>query len=183
MPSAPPRADYGLAEFVYAGHYALLHHILTTHKPTGMALEFGVGGGESTSLIAAHMPVIGFDSFKGLPEDWRDGFPAGMFAQDTIPHIPNAELIVGLFEDTLPTFDPPDHVGLVHIDCDLYSSTKTVLDHIRLDPGTIVVFDEWHGFDGCEDHEQRAWREFVAHSDITWDVIGHSFQQWAVRVV
>lgn len=172
--------DWGLGEFVYAGHYALLHHVLTTYKPGGVALEFGVGAGESTRLIAAHMPVIGFDSFKGLPEDWRDGFPAGMFAQDTIPRIPNTEFVVGLFDDTLPTFTFPDRVGLVHIDCDLYSSTKTVLNHITLNRGTVVVFDEWRGYDGCEDHEQQAWREHA--TDLTWDVLGHSFQQWAIRI-
>lgn len=181
-PSSAPPHDWGLGEFVYAGHYALLQHILTTCKPTGTALEFGVGAGESTRLIAERMPVIGFDSFKGLPEDWRDGFPAGMFAQDTIPHIPNTNLVVGLFEDTLPTFTASDHVGLVHIDCDLYSSTKTVLNHIHLAPETVVVFDEWHGFDGCQDHEQRAWREHITNTPITWDVLGHSFQQWAVRI-
>lgn len=174
---------YALGQRVDAvHHYALLHYVLTRHKPAGVALEFGVGSGQSTRLIAGHMPVVGFDSFKGLPEDWREGFPAGMFAQHTIPDIPNTQLVVGLFEDTLPGFTPPARIGLVHIDCDLYSSTKTVLTHIRLHlkRGTIIVFDEWHGYEGCEQHEQRAWRELCG--DLDWQVLGHSHQQWSIRL-
>ena len=173
---------YQLGTFVYAGHYALLHHVLTLN-PSGIAVEFGVGKGESTRLIAEHMPVLGFDSFAGLPEDWRDGYPAGSFACDP-PDIPNAEFVIGLFEDTLPAFTRFGDIGLVHIDCDLYSSTKTALDHIghHLKPGCYVVFDEWHGYDGAELHEQKAWREFAERTGVTWDVIGHSFEQWAIRL-
>lgn len=182
-------SDYDLGKHIYAGHYALLHHVLETYRPGGVALEFGVGSGQSTRLIAEYMPVIGFDSFEGLPEDWREGFPAGSFAQSEIPDIPNTQLVVGLFEDTLPGFHLcgrgwSNPVGLVHIDVDLYSSTKTVLDNISLRylrPGCFVVFDEWHGYPGCEQHEQRAWRE--ASAGLSWQVIGHSFQQWAVQIV
>lgn len=165
-------------------HYALLAHVLHSYQPYGVALEFGVGKGESTRLIAAHMPVVGFDSFKGLPEKWRKGFPKGMFAQAEPPCIPHCELVEGLFEDTLPGWHIAERVGLVHIDCDLYSSTATVLFHIGplLRKGTIVVFDEWYGYRGCEKHEQRAWREHVEATGTTWKVLGHSFQQWAVQI-
>lgn len=163
-------------------HYALLAHTLAL-KPDGVALEFGVGGGDSTRLIAAHMPVTAFDSFQGLPEDWREGYPAGMFAQDTVPKIDNATIVVGLFEDTLPGFDFADlDIGLLHLDADLYSSTRTVLEHVgpHLNPGCYVVFDEWHGYIGAKDYEQRAWREFAGHLD--WTVVGHSDQAWAIRI-
>lgn len=178
--------DYGLGPRIETGeHYALLRHTLTLN-PTGTAVEFGVGKGESTRIIAERMPVIGFDSFCGLPTDWRDGYPAGMFAQTHPPAIDNAAFVIGLFEDTLPDCDFTDmDIGLLHVDCDLYASTATVLEHVgpHLKPGTLCLFDEWHGYERCEDFEQRAWREFVARSEIAWDVIGHSFQQWAVRVV
>ena len=54
-------------------------------------------------------------------------------------------------------------MALVHVDCDLYWSTVTVLDHIgpHLRSGCVVVFDEFHGYDGAELHEARAWGEFV----------------------
>ena len=173
-----------LGPFVYAGHYALLHHVLDGYAPEGIALEFGVGRGESTRLIAEHMPVLGFDSFQGLPEDWRDGFPAGSFACEP-PEVPNAEIVVGLFDDTLPTFSGWGHIGLVHVDCDLYSSTKAVFDHVgpELKSGCFIVFDEFHGYPGAEDHEQRAWLEFVERTGTRYKVVGHSFEQWAVRLV
>lgn len=182
-----PDQPYDLGPRIDA-HYALLTYVLNTYEPSGVALEFGVGSGQSTRIINSYMPVIGFDSFKGLPEDWREGYPKGMFAQDGPPDIPEAEFIIGLFEDTLPIYiaGPRNRrFGLVHIDCDLYSSTATVLENLwphHLQPGTIVVFDEWHGYEGCEDHEQKAWREFAGTNDVTWEVLGHSFEQWAVRI-
>jgi len=196
MTHTETRHDYSWGEYVYAGHYALLHHVLENHlSRRGVALEFGVGKGESTSLIAEYLPVIGFDSFEGLPEDWLEGFPKGTFWQHTIPKINNCRLEVGLFEDTVPRFCQRAEgllsVALLHIDCDLYSSTKTVLDNMmpmirRQAPhrwhGLLIVFDEWHGYEGCEDHEQRAWREFAEENDITWTAIGHSFQQWGIRI-
>ena len=166
-------------------HYELLQHVLTLN-PAGIALEFGVGRGESTRLIAAHMPVIGFDSWLGLPEAWRPGFPKGMFAAMPPNGIPNADFVDGWYEDSLPDFDfARVDIGLVHIDCDLYSSTATVLEHIgpHLHPGTYVVFDEWHGYTDCEQHEQKSWREFAATTNITWTVIGHGEQSWSIQIV
>ena len=178
-------ADFSLGGFVYAGHYALLHHILTVYRPQGYALEFGVGSGESARLIAEYMPVIGFGSEEGLPEDWRPEFPKGAFAFP-LPEIDNAAIYEGWFDDVLPTFDfeALGPVGLIHMDADLYSSTATALKYAGpcIQPGTVLVFDEWHSYDGCEDHEQRAWREYAAKTGVSWTVLGHSHQAWAIRI-
>ncbi|WUT94680.1 O-methyltransferase [Mycobacterium phage Suarez] len=181
--------DLGYAlgpRFVTTGdHYALLRYVASLW-PEGLALEFGVGKGESTRILAENMAVIGFDSFEGLPEDWRPEFPKGSFRFD-MPDIPEASFHVGWFEDTLPEAMSELErwpIGLVHIDCDLYSSTKTVLDHIGhlLTPGVYIVFDEWHSYEGCEQHEQRAWREFAERTGISWRVVGHGFEQWAIQI-
>lgn len=163
---------------------SLLAHCLTIANPDGWALEFGVGSGETLKMIAERLPAIGFDSFQGLPETWRPGFPKGMFAVKKVPEVPGTTVVQGWFEDTVPGYDWPDHVSLVHIDCDLYSSTATVLTELAnyLKPGVVMVFDEFFGYIGCEDHEQRAWAEFVAKSGIAYEVIGHGREQWAVRV-
>ncbi|OHU67410.1 hypothetical protein BKG87_22210 [Mycobacteroides chelonae] len=172
--------DYRLGPyFPPLEHYSLLRHVVGL-KPSGVALEFGVGKGESTRIMAEHMPVIGFDSFVGLPEDWREGFPKGSFAHKP-PAINNTRLVIGRYADTLPGFTFPD-CGLVHIDCDLYSSAATALEHLQLQSGTYVVFDEWHGYDGCEGHEMKAWREYVDRTAINWCVVGHSHEAWAIRI-
>lgn len=162
-----------------------LDHVLLM-RPHGAALEFGVGEGNSLRRIAAHMFAYGFDSFRGLPEKWRDGFDKGMFACPP-PTIANTHLVVGQYADTVPLFElePAGPIGLVHLDADLYSSTRTVLDHMRpvFQPGTYVVFYEWHGYPGCEAHEQRAWREFADRTGIGWTVIGRGPEQWAIRIV
>jgi len=160
----------------------VLSHVLSLH-PTGHAVEFGVAGGSTLRLIGEVMAVTGFDSFQGLPEDWRPGFPAGRFACPA-PDLPGATLVIGLFADTLPHWTPPGPLGLVHIDCDLYSSTATVLHHLHphLSEGTYIVFDEYHGYPGCDAHEQLAWQEYAARTGISWDVIGHGPEQWAIRL-
>ena len=149
----------------------------------GVALEFGVASGTSAQMIAARLPLIGFDSFAGLPEFWRPDFDAGRFACP-VPVLPGVELVVGLFEDTLPSFTVPP-LALVHIDCDLYSSTVTVLDHIgpHLRPGCVVVFDEFHGYDGWELHEARAWGEFTERTGIEWETIATGPEQLALRIL
>lgn len=156
--------------------------------PDDVAVEFGVGSGETTRMIASILPVIGFDSFQGLPEDWRPGFPAGHFGEYEEPRdIAGATFVPGWFKDTVTGYDWDGFkIRLVHIDCDLYSSTKTVLDSIgpALREGTILVFDEFHGY--TDDHqgempgEQRAFREWADEHDVSWSVLGHGREQWAI---
>lgn len=168
---------------------SLLAHCLTLVDPEDWAVEFGVGSGETTRMIASVMPVIGFDSFRGLPEDWRPGFPAGKFGDQSMPtDIPGATLVAGWFSDTLFGYEFPERVGLVHFDADLYSSTVDALAAISpsIDTGTVLVFDEFHGYtddlSGAVPGEQRAWAEYVHGTGIKFDVIGHGREQWAVQI-
>lgn len=145
----------------------------------GLALEFGVASGTTLRIVAdvlgAKHPVFGFDVFTGLPETWRSGFPAGEFAQDAPPEVPGAELVPGLFADTLPGFlaAHPGDVAFVHLDADLYSSTTTVLDLLedRLVPGSVLVFDEFFNYPGWQQHEYRAWTEFVARTGVAFEYL------------
>lgn len=153
-------------------------------------LEFGVASGDSLRRLSQYAPFIyGFDSFEGLPEDWTDengGLqePKGKFACDPPKDLPiNAQLVIGRFEDTLPIFlsSKPKSFGLVHIDCDLYSSTKFVLDHLEpcLD-GTILIFDEIRGFPAGEYHEGRAWQEFMDKGTYNARLIGTQHNAGAI---
>lgn len=145
----------------------------------GLICEFGVASGVSINYIAEKVypkTVYGFDSFQGLPETWRDGFPVGYFKMDNIPTVrDNVKLIVGLFHETLPKFlketDLP--FAFIHIDCDLYSSTKTIFDlaYDRIIPGTVIVFDEYFNYPGWEEGEYKAFQEFIRKSGLSYDYI------------
>ena len=120
----------------------------------------------------------GFDSFTGLPEDWRDRFPSGTYAVDALPKTRrNARLQVGLFDDTLEPFlrEHPGWARLLHIDCDLYSSTKTVLDAFaaRIKPGTVLVFDEFFNYPGWQEQEYKAFIEFAARENLSYEYLGY----------
>lgn len=158
----------------------------------GLVLEFGVATGRTLNHFGKLFPdntVYGFDGFEGLPEAWDWRFRAGHFRQ-RLPRVrTNCELVVGWFDDTLPGFIKQHqnrHVAFLHIDCDLYSSTCTVLELLRgrLRPGTIIVFDEYLNFPGWEQDEHRAWTEFVQKSGVKFEYIGFvsRHQQVAVRV-
>lgn len=186
--------DYGLGPDLSGGHagvdLSLLYHCVRLADKDGWALEFGVGKGTTLRMIAEVLPVIGFDSFDGLPEDWRPEFKRGAFATDPPTDIPGATIVQGLFADTVPNYEWPEKISLIHFDADLYSSTKTVLDSLIEDrfpwsfpqEGTIIVFDEFFGYPGAENHEQRAWAECAEDEGLEWDVIGHGREQWAVRI-
>lgn len=175
--------------------YATLRRALHEHEPEGWAVEFGVYSGYSLGLIADKMPVIGFDSFEGLPEDWREGFPKGKFSLTHKPSLgvnllppANAMIVPGWFEDTVPTFPFPE-LGLVHIDCDLYSSTVTalegVIDSVGID--TLIVFDEYHSYPGAEDHEEKAFTEWCMKYKVTTECVawgeGEHAQEAAFRII
>lgn len=167
--------------------YKVLRTVLENHNWfNGWAVEFGVYSGYSLNLIAGHMPVIGFDSFEGLPEDWRPGFPKGTFSAPPIAAPGNAMIVPGLFSDTVPTFPFPE-LELVHIDCDLYSSTVTALEAItpRVSAGTIIVFDEYEGMneDGSIfDDEKRAFNEWLGNYNINADLVLSHEQEAAFRI-
>lgn len=169
--------------------YEVLRKVLVERHPQGWAIEFGVYSGHSLSIIAEHMPVIGLDSFEGLPEDWREGFPQGTF--DDAPGLlelmgPNRMIVPGWFNETIPYLLARGlpKIGLIHIDCDLYSSTVTALEGMReyITPDTIIVFDEYHGYDGWEQHEAKAWQEFCAEHRVIWRTIAEGEQELAIQI-
>lgn len=175
--------------------HATLRFALGEVSIRGMALEFGVASGTTLEIIAEELSsrtditvVAGFDVFSGLPETWRTGFPKGLFEQDTIPEVLGAQIVPGLFEDSLPGFLKGHHekLAFLHLDADLYSSTVTVLDLVadRLAVGTVIVFDEYFNFPGWRNHEYRAWTEFVARTGTEFDYLGYTAdnEQVVVRI-
>ena len=189
-------AELVCADMVGVRHFshpeATLRHALSLAPAGGLALEFGVYKGRTLNIIAearADGHVYGFDSFEGLPQDWRPGFPAGTFATSKIPSVPGAQVVVGWFDTTLPRFldAHPEPVDFVHIDCDLYSSTRTVLDLLasRLRHGSVLMFDEYFNYPGWREHEHKAWTEFAEQAGLTFQYECYTFnnEQLALRIV
>ena len=147
-----PRVDFPLS------HVLALPEL----RHAGLWLEFGVFRGRSLKMLAAakgDAKVFGFDTFQGLPEDWKPGIPKGSFSVGgRLPDVPGAEFVVGLFEDTLPTFRFEAPVTLAHIDCDIGSAAQTALKAIRphLADVSHIVFDELWNYAGFADHEMKA---------------------------
>ena len=180
--------------------------VLNNTIDKGIILEFGVGD-EAGSIewfpkYYPGVPVYGFDSFEGLPESWDLGahvVPKGHFSTNGI--IPKTEFkeisfVKGLFNDTLPEFlstHKDKKVKIIHLDADLYSSTKYVLDQIydHLSIGTIILFDELTHFPEHleyvhnRQHEYKAFKEFCEkYPKFDFEVLGRTtICQVAMKVI
>jgi len=179
--------DYNLHEWVTKTQ-------LSADLSTGMILEFGVATGRTLNQFAHWLPdrvIHGFDGFEGLPEDWTSRMRKGFFARSNLPRVrSNCELHVGWFDQTLPGFvrrQGQRPIQLLHVDCDLYSSTVTILNNLKdnIVPGTVIVFDEYINYPGWQLDEFRAWQEHCAKYKVRYEYIGRvsRHQKVAVRVL
>ena len=169
--------DIGTNPLTYVFEDMKLHHI-----PNTLWLEFGVDSGKTINYISrfTNNKVYGFDSFEGLPEKWRDGFEKGAFDRNgKLPLVnSNVELIKGWFSETLVDFIKKQNkkVSFIHMDADLYSSTKYIFDVLKdyINKDCVIVFDElvnYPGFDG-ETGELKAFYEFITENNVDYEWIG-----------
>ncbi len=183
-----------LAVRSFPDQWALLEHSLKAVDPKlgGLYCEFGVASGHSINFMAERTvgPVHGFDSFEGLPADWRDGYEKGKFAMPALPAVrSNVVLHKGWFQNSLPEFKAqhPEPMAMLHLDADLYSSTRDVLEILgeRIVPGTVMQFDEFFNYPGWKTHEFRAFQEFVQKRGVRYEYLGYARanQQVAVRIL
>lgn len=172
----------------------------------GHILEFGVYMGKTIKHIAYQFPnqtIWGFDSFEGLPEDWirtsneekAPTRPKGYFALESLPEVDaNVKLVKGFFNDSLPNWinENPGPIKFLHVDCDLYSSTKEILTLLnsQIVPGTVIVFDEmypwrlYHMYDKWAECEYKAVREWLNEFDRSFETLYRNrYQQCSIRVI
>lgn len=172
----------------------------------GEILEFGVFQGKTITHLAGSFPnkiLWGFDSFEGLPEDWFlnasdqvSTRPAGYFALDELPQVPNnVKLVKGFFDQSVPKWlneNPIKQISILHIDCDLYSSTKTIFNLLNsyIVEGTVIIFDEFYPWSGIEKYdlwaqgEFKALEEWVEKYDRKFEVIYRNrHQQCSIRIL
>jgi len=151
--------------------------LIELNKP-GDVLEFGVFKGASIQIIRnslnENFRVFGFDSFEGLPEDWEDTIcKKGFFSTNgLIPEIKDVNFFKGLFEETIEEYlKIANQICFIHVDCDLYTSTKTIFEKLGhlINFNTIIVFDEWKytNVDGeiKKGEEQKYFKEWINSFD------------------
>lgn len=133
-------------------------------------IEFGVYRGDSirewsTMNSNPTSRFYGFDSFEGLPEEWRAGQGRGHFdVGGSIPQMADGRVkfIKGWFDKTVPDFvrdfAPRDRLVL-HLDADLYASTMIPLIYFSrfLRAGSLLIFDEFYD----RNHEFKAFHDFL----------------------
>jgi Tfp pilus assembly protein PilF len=159
-------------------------------NPEGLVMEFGVRFATSIRQIAKMVkePVHGFDSFEGLPEVWHHEPKGSYTTKGVVPEVPkNVSLHVGWFEDTLPKFlkTNKDPVRFINIDCDIYSSTVTILENLapRIILGSVIVFDEYIGNEKWREDEYKAFQEAVEKYGWTYEYIAFSVFTKQVAVI
>ena len=148
-----------------------------------------------------------FDSFQGLPTPdhatdvespnvqsgrWKRGTFTGLSQQELAALCASTydqdriRIFPGWFGQSLPTIGPQTRFAMVHLDCDLYSSTIEVLDylisHHHIAEGAVLFFDDWNcNRSSPRFGQRRAWREVVEryrveHSDCgDYAILGHKF--------
>lgn len=147
----------------------LVHEALLASPPEGDAVECGVFRGGIVVMMAKVMisqavtpgcgfrQVVAYDSFQGLPDD-RSSFETEHYRPGHMVHSETAfrntlrehgvdgavDVVAGWFSDTMKfAYNRP--VNFVHVDCDMYNSARSCIDHLYdpLLPGGIMVFDDY----------------------------------------
>jgi Tfp pilus assembly protein PilF len=158
----------------------------------GLVLEFGVRHGNSINQLAqlTSQAIHGFDSFEGLPEAWHNELKGSYTTEGVIPKVAsNVTLHQGWFDNTLPVFikQHKTAIRLLNIDCDIYASTKTVLDELapQIQLGTVIIFDEYIGNEHWKEDEFKAFQEAVIRYRWQYEYLAFSFftKQVVVKIL
>ena len=194
--AAKETADYVEINMLTVPYYdnriQLFELALSRIKIDGLYLEFGTGWkAETINFLAKHIKgtLHGFDSFEGLPEPWFGKLGKGTFStHGQLPAVrENVKLHVGWFDKTLPEFAATykGQIAFMHIDCDLYSSTKIVFDILgdRISSGTVIQFDEYFNYPGWKNHEYKAFQEFVSNRGLKYEYLGYCASAFNVAVI
>ena len=92
----------------------------------------------------------------------------------------------GWFDKSLPKFKTEftDNVAFLHVDCDLYSSTKTIFEQLgdRIVDGTIILFDEYFNYPFWEHHEYKAFDEFIKESGLNYEYLCYTSKTFGSKV-
>ena len=157
-------------------------------------LEFGVFKGDSINLFAEKLKkidaeIFGFDSFKGLKDEWmtEEFNPPGTFdLKGKKPRVErNVKLIDGWVEETAKNFLSRNSkkIAFIHFDMDTYKSTSFVLKLVKnnFQAGTIILFDQFYGFPNWEKYEYKAFKEEIEENKFKFIAFGS--RQACIKIV
>jgi O-methyltransferase len=152
--------------------YQIFVLVRSLSNVAGDIAEIGTFKGGSTKLIATAAPqkhIYGFDSFEGLPEvDTQvdaTRFTTGQYATSYeqvrayLSEFPNVSLYQGFFPGTSGSIK--DKIfSFVHLDVDLYQSTKESLEffYTRMQKGGVILSHDYSTAKGVH----QAFDEFFA---------------------
>ncbi len=133
-------------------------------------------------LLGPGLDYVGADSFQGLPEageldgeaakQWqaepdkegyfdncaaaREDFDRAMIKAE----LTGVRVLHCWFENTLPTAEFSNGIGLLRLDGDWFESTLTCLQTLfpKVNPGGVIVIDDYAAWDGCS----RAVHKYLA---------------------
>jgi hypothetical protein len=163
--------------------------------PQGLILELGVYSGRSINQFAEILAdagdartVYGFDAFEGLSEDWYGKSLAKKVAfnrKGKAPKVqPNVQLVIGWVEKTLAPFlqEHEGPIAFIHMDMDTYSPCKLALElcRDRFVSGTLILFDEHHGYPNWKNGEFKALNEVLGPDEYRY--LAFSTQQGLIEV-
>jgi len=158
----------------------------------GFYLEFGVWKGRTINYLSRFVKEIyGFDSFKGLREDWVgvENKPKGKFdLGEKIPSLnKNVLPVKGWIQDTLEIFlqEKKPEIKFIHIDVDTYETTKFILEKTKpyMAKNTIILFDELYNFPGWDVGEYKALTEVFSEDQYKFLAFSMKGQQAAVEIM
>jgi hypothetical protein len=176
---------------------------LSFNRISGDYLEFGSWGGRTFAMAYraarrnAHPARLwAFDSFQGLPRGGESEHPQWQAGAMRTPldefhricrrsGVPREAYTVvpGFYDQSLPALGSaaPRDIALAYIDCDLYASTKSVLEFLmpRLKHGMIIAFDDFYCWsaDRLAGERRAAEEAFEAHPD--WRLATYIQYSWA----
>lgn len=168
---------------VYRGH-SLISSWLSYRRSNGHILNakdlpFEREGGVA-NFMAHRSMFYGFDTFAGMPEndEGEDTLATGTFmaSEQSTRELcaavglkaPRLRLVPGLFSDNAQAIGSAP-AAIVHLDCDLYLSSRDALNIIgpRLVQGSVLLCDDHDLFRASNDKGQRrALREFQQQGQV-----------------
>jgi hypothetical protein len=159
----------------FASRDQVLELAVSLARPVaGHIVEFGVFQGRSARTLRDELwvarlwdrrqrgkRIYACDSFLGLPGAYEN-LPAGNFAT-RVPRLTGIRVVEGFFDQSLtPALaNEVGRVSLAHFDADLHSSTACALNWVTplLQPGSLLLFDEFAGEDPAEERAFLEWSQ------------------------